>query len=138
MLSDFIETDKHPLRELNISKNVMSNSKGLLILLRACKNNSSLRILKANDCSLPIEVNNALRNLVEAQQRCESRSVLQRVYLKNSAVFDSLQFRVLFSELFTKILKGSQPLRQVLFSFDPKTNGNTPAHFNQLIGNEPE
>lgn len=103
MLSDFIETDKHPLRELNISKNVMSNSKGLLILLRACKNNSSLRVLKANDCSLPIEVNNALRNLVETQQRCESRSVLQQVYLKNSAVFDSLRFRVLFSELYTKI-----------------------------------
>lgn len=66
-LSDFIESNSHPLRELDISYNVEANSKGLLILLRACKHNSGLRVLKANDCAIQLEVLLTLTNLVEAQ-----------------------------------------------------------------------
>ena len=69
LLSDFIESNVHPLRELDISHNVEANSKGLLILFRACKHNSHLRRLKANDCAIQLEVLFSLINLVEAQQK---------------------------------------------------------------------
>ena len=65
-LSDFIESNTHPLRELDISHNVEANSKGLLILFRACKHNSHLLVLKANDCAIQLEVLFTLINLVEA------------------------------------------------------------------------
>ena len=69
LLSNFIQENKHPLRILDVSANVRANSKGILILLRACRQNSSLQNLVANDSSIPFEeALESLLNIVTTQQ----------------------------------------------------------------------
>ena len=123
-LADYLQSGS-TLEKLDISGNVQANSKGLLIMLRACQYNQRLKVLKANDSSIVGEVIQSVKHLVE-QQRNASKSRLRELWILNSGVLtpDSNKYRALLESLCRDVQDGDQPFRKLEWSLD--TCGVTP------------